>query len=718
MRYFFIEHPKSALLIFLMVTAALALPVSRMRIETDITAYLPRDIEVINTLNEVSQSWATEYYVLLIKSDNVMDSSVMDEIVRLNSLVNPDVNDGGLRDGVVYTMSLASFQSLLPQDVDADFLLSSLPAGITEMLVSKDRTQTAILVGVYPFANRTALTQRIKSVAVSSPLSVSVTGLPIISEEVMGWANSRMYIMLMVLVILLCIIYAFHRTVKSIIICLLPSMLAMLQTYGILVLSGLTLTTEVVLLVAPMTLALGVNYAIYIMERFSSTNGSEIKDRLYTTTNTTGKAVFLSALTTFVGFFALGYGILPSVRVLGIALMLAIALTFISTIIVVPALIKILRFEKKRRESAWHGVSRWPIRHAKLIVPVILVLTVVSIFTVRTVSTSVDYMEMMPETIPSINTMMEYSKNMGSSAQPNMVLVKGNITDVRALNGLNALIDRLNGVQNVTAFGMPTIYGTMWRMLPLFPELYGPFPSEQWQINIIDHLLTSFAGKEMLSTFISGNSSMIMVNTPTLGIDDATRVVREVNEVLGYAQIPGCTVSNLTGSLAITVEINDLLIGSQTSTLIISLVLIFLVTVFIFRSLRLGGLAFLPAVLVVAWEPLLLFILKIPLSLITISLGSIMMGLGIDYGIEIVQRANDEGMGIEGMEASVDHTGVALTEAVSTEIFGLAPALLIEITPVRQFILLLMLLIFVAYIFATFFLPALYSLLVREHGRV
>jgi hypothetical protein len=75
------------------------------------------------------------------------------------------------------------------------------------MLVSKDRTQTAILVGVYPFANRTALTQRIKSVAVSSPLSVSVTGLPIISEEVMGWANSRMYIMLMVLVILLCIIY-------------------------------------------------------------------------------------------------------------------------------------------------------------------------------------------------------------------------------------------------------------------------------------------------------------------------------------------------------------------------------------------------------------------------------------------------------------------------------------------------------------------------------
>jgi len=302
MRYFFIEHPKSALLIFFMVTAALALPVSRMRIETGITAYLPGDIEVINTLNEVSQSWATEYYILLIKSDNVMDSNVMNEIGRLNSLVNPDVNDGGLRDGVVYTMSLASFQTILPQGVDADFLFSSLPAGITEMLVSKDRTQTAILVGVYPFANRTALTQRIKSVAGSSPLSVSVTGLPIISEEVMGWANSRMYIMLMVIVILFCIIYAFHRTVKSIIICLLPSMLAMLQTYGILVLSGLTLTTEVVLLVAPMTLALGVNYAIYIMERFSSTNGSEIKGRLYITTNTTGKAVLLSALTTFIGF--------------------------------------------------------------------------------------------------------------------------------------------------------------------------------------------------------------------------------------------------------------------------------------------------------------------------------------------------------------------------------------------------------------------------------
>jgi len=717
MRLFFIDHPKSAVLIMILVTVALSLPVSQMRVTTNMTAYLPSDLPVIQALNEVAGSWATEYYVVLIRADNVLDKSVLDEMRDAESMINPDVNDGGLRDGVVYTMSISSFLFSMPFELDSQALLGLLPREMMGMLVNEDLSQTAILVGVYPFANRTALTQRINAVVEDSSLDMSVTGLPIIAEEVMGWMYDRMYIFVLVIMILFAVIYAFHRTVKSILICLIPSIFAMAQTYGVLVLSRLTLTPEVVLLVAPMTMALGVNYAIYLLERFSSTGGSDAKSRLYTTSRTTGVAVFLSALTTTVGFVSLVFGILPSVKILGIALVIAISLVFVSTTIMVPALIRILRYEKKGTGHLWRGVSDWPIRHARIIVPVTIVLTVISLFCIRTVSTNVDYMEMAPETIPSIKTMMDYSKSMSSSAQPNMILLKGNITDVRALEALDGLINRLNSMEHVSALGIPTVYRMIWQRIPLMPELYGSFPSEQWQINVLNHLVTSFAGNETLSTFVSGNSSVILVNTPMLGIDESTRTVAEINRLIEETEIPGCEILPLTGSMAITVEINNMLLANQEITFVISLVLIFLVSVLVFRSLRLGSLAMLPAVLVVVWEPLLLFLLRVPLSLITISLGSMMMGIGIDYGIEIVQRASDEGMGIGGMEQSIKHTGVALTEAVATEVLGLAPALLIEITPVRQFILLLMLMIVTAYVFAVFFLPALYSLFRREHGR-
>ncbi|MDY6985772.1 MAG: MMPL family transporter [Candidatus Thermoplasmatota archaeon] len=689
-----------------------------MRIETDMTAYLPSDVPVVQALNEVASNWATEYYILLIKSDNVLDREVLDEMQRVESMVNPDVNDGGLRDGVVYTMSISSVLSIMPFDVSPQSIISILPSEITGMLVNEDMTQTAMLVGVYPFANRTALTQRIRAVVEDSSLNISITGLPVISEEVTVWAYDQMYIILLVVIILFAVIYAFHRTIKSIFICLIPSILAMAQTYGLLVLSRVTLTPEIVLLVAPMSLALGVNYAIYLMERFSSTNSADAKERLYKTVRTTGIAILLSALTTIVGFVSLVFGILPSVRVLGIALVMAISLVFISTAMLVPALILILKYEKRGSSHLWQSLSEYPIKHAKAIVSVILIFTIASLFCITTVSTSANYMEMVPETIPSINTMMDYSKNMSSSAQPNMMLVKGNITDVRALKALDNFINELNTIENVSAFGIPAVYRAIWENTPLFPELYGSFPSEQWQINILNHLMTSFAGDEILSTFVSGNSTIIMVNTPMMGIEESTRIVTEINRLINETSIPGCEISQLTGSVALTVEINNMLLTNQQRTLIISLILIFFMVTLIFRSLKLGLLVMIPPVLVVAWEPLLLFLINIPLSLITISLGSIMIGIGVDYGIEIVQRARDEGMGIKGMETSIRHTGMALTQAVVTEVFGLAPALLIEITPVRQFILLLMLMIATAYMFAVFFLPAVYSLFRREHGGV
>jgi Predicted exporters of the RND superfamily len=111
MKYFFLERPKTSFLILILITFFLAIPISQIEIKTNIASYLPRDVEVMETLALVGEDWATENYIILIKSDNVFDKEVQEEMLRIESEINPDKNDGGIRDSVVSTMSLASLSS-------------------------------------------------------------------------------------------------------------------------------------------------------------------------------------------------------------------------------------------------------------------------------------------------------------------------------------------------------------------------------------------------------------------------------------------------------------------------------------------------------------------------------------------------------------------------------------------------------------------------------
>ena len=721
MKYFFLEHPKTSFLIFILITLLLAIPMSQIQIRTDLAAYLPRDVEVIETLGSVGENWAVENYIILIKSDNVLDKEVQEEIIRIENRIDPDKNDRGLRDGVISTMSLASLLSTFSGDnslIDAEMIVSLIPEELKNMLVSEDEKQTVIIVGIYPYAEIADLINRIDRVLETTTLDTSVTGTALLSRELGEWASGKIYIIWMAILFLFVVIYYFHRTLKSIVICLLPTLFAVIQTYGILGLSNLTLTIEVLILVAPMSLALGVNYGVYIIERFSSTRGKDRKERLYITMNTTGRAILLSATTTAIGFIALASGILPSVKILGLALAIAISITFISTVIMAPILISILKYEKKSRAGSWKKLSKFPFKHSKAIIIAVVVLSIFSLLSVSKISTDVDYMAMAPKTLPSIRTMIEYSEGMGSSAQPNMILIRGDVMDVAAISATNDLINELDTLEDVSAIGLPTIYGMIWQMVPLLPGMYDSFPTEQWQINTITYLVESFAGNETLSAFISGDKSIILVNTPMLEMSESQNVVNEISDIISKTTIPHCRVSNLTGTIAITVEINDTLVASQTRSLLIAFIAIFIVTIIIFKSVKFGAIAILPPLVVVIFEPLLLFAFDIPLDIITISIAAIMLGIGVDYGIQIMQRTRDEGGGKEGMEKSVQYTGLALTEAVATEIIGITPILLIGIDAIREFILLLMSMIFIVYLLAVFFLPACYSLSYRKINKI
>jgi Predicted exporters of the RND superfamily len=213
MKYFFLERPKTSFLILILITLFLAIPISHIEVETSIVSYLPRDVDVMETLALVGEDWATENYIILIKSDNVFDKEVQEEMLRIESEINPDKNDGGIRDGVVSTMSLASLSSTFSVDgpiLDTGAIFSLIPEELKNMLVSEDEKQTVIIVGIYPYADVEDLINRIDSVLESTKLDTSVTGTALLSREIMEWASGKLYIVWMVI-----LFYSLSSTIST-----------------------------------------------------------------------------------------------------------------------------------------------------------------------------------------------------------------------------------------------------------------------------------------------------------------------------------------------------------------------------------------------------------------------------------------------------------------------------------------------------------------------
>jgi len=98
----------------------------------------------------------------------------------------------------------------------------------------------------------------------------------------------------------------------------------------------------------------------------------------------------------------------------------------------------------------------------------------------------------------------------------------------------------------------------------------------------------------------------------------------------------------VTGGPILTKVIMDSLNESQIRSLIITIILSFIVLTIVFwykwRSLILGLITMTPVIFCVAWTLGTMYVVNIPLNMMTIIIASLTIGLGITYGIHITHR--------------------------------------------------------------------------------
>jgi predicted RND superfamily exporter protein len=120
-----------------------------------------------------------------------------------------------------------------------------------------------------------------------------------------------------------------------------------------------------------------------------------------------------------------------------------------------------------------------------------------------------------------------------------------------------------------------------------------------------------------------------------------------------------------------------------------------------------------PVGFVLLWEPGFLVAFNIPLSVLTISIASIMIGIGIDYGVHITHRVKEEmskgKSKTESTTIAIQKTGFSLVEAACTTIAGIVAIFITNIQGLQQFALLIILMTAFSCIAAALILPVFYD---------
>ena len=731
-----VERPKTVLLVFTIVTILIGIQASHIYMDSDLSQYLPEDDPTVQLWMKIDQEFQIGSTILIyVEADDIRDPYVLREMGRVGSLVNKFENDKGEQDGVLSVRSLAA---LIKAENAKPWMIGGLGGmgkdeiPLDENLISRylsritiQQTKGVLFTNTYKVAviivqlaedadydEILAITQDAIDHRGTSYAVMSITGSIAMQQAIQKYSMQNLLIMFPIALVLVSIVlFFFHRTVKGIIIAFLPPAYALALTFGVLGAVKPELTIISVSIVA-LLMGLGVDYSIHLMNRFAEEHTIEDKiERMEKTLRSTGKAVLLSTITTMIGFGSLMISSMSPMVTFGFACAIGILFCFISAIILVPCLVLILKFEKNGNMPSWKKFATFVINNKRRVIVVACFFAVMSLLMLPYVESDVNYMDMAPEGIPELEKLQEYSASFGSGTNFNALLIE---TDPQGLTYPEVIEAICEMEENMRLEGV-AVYSLADELEKINDILERKTIIEKIADFVgADQIIFDRIAKEGLVDE-DYSKTIVMVSIPIgKSMDEIEILVDKINSIASTTVIPhNGKISQLTGQDAINVAINKRLTDEQTRSMIIALLLVLAALIVIFNSSLYGFLTMIPVGFVLVWEPGFLVALDIPLSVVTISIGSIMIGIGIDYGVHITQRVREglaEGLSkVDATKVAIEKTGLSLVEAACTTIAGLIAIYFVNIPALQQFGLVVILMTALSCVGAALILPMFYG---------
>lgn len=718
----------------ILISVVMGYGVTKLTTEVKYEHFLPEDYPSVKTLEEYQTRFpSTSRTMLLMESENVTKSDVVEKILQLENLIQQDpliqsflVQESSYLTYVLPPI-LETTGGVMPHGAQLEAAIQQalstpeVASIVVGKYISADQSAALMLVSVYAEIseeNKNQIVSHIREYAdsvVGDDLTIRVTGDLVLyhdMQQMMDEDNRTLIPVAMVLVSV--IIFIIFRRPSDIPLALLLVGVGTLWTVGLMGYLGIEFTT-IHVAVVPLLLGLGVDYAVHYLNRYyEESEHRKVSEAATVAVGTVGRAIGIAAITTIIGFSSFLTSKLPPVQTLGEFLALGIGLMFVLSATLLPAVV-VLRDRKRvrgvrrmRGEKLRSALTRLAIgaeHHWKPILGIILLVTVPCAAVAPQVSSTMSFETFLPSQLESVSSFHQV-ENLFGGQEYIIILVQGDTLTPAGLQDMLVLEQAILSDEN--GDGLITGTSSIADLVAYYAG--GPIPENQ---EVVTEILDSIDSSQKAGLLSSDGTTVILVMVSASTdeqMKQATRVVR--SHVKAYEGVLDVMINGdpaVTGEPPILSDIMDMVMSGLKSSTVITIILCLLVLIFLFRAPLLGVVSVTPLLIVLAWEFGVMWLLGWSLDVLSMGISALIIGLGIDYAVHTIHRFREErGRNPEAaLKQTLSSVGVPITVGAATTVGVFGVLSLSRMPAMAHFGQLTAMVILFAYIVVLLALPAI-----------
>lgn len=659
--------------------------------ETDFKKFLPEDEPAVRRLNEAEATFGSQDLFLIAIEAPEGETIFRPETLRkfkeleegLQEIVGVDAVRGpatayviyGTPDSVVVERAMRRVPQT-PEEIERYQRRVMGDRNLRGWLISEDGRAGAISVQLEVWADAPLVVGQIEELIrpYQGPERIYLVGEPVLrSATALSMMRDLRVLTPFVVLVMVGVLFLSFRSLRGVILPVLVVLVSTLWTVGSMALFDVPMTPFAVVLPV-MLIAIGAADGIHILNKYYEEAAERSDDSPQTrravvlaTLEEMAVPVILTSLTTAAGFLALRASFLWPQRQFGVFTALGILYAMVLSLTLLPALLARLPLPQLKRED-YHersrlaqGLAGWGRAVARrpaltlLVSGLVLLAFAVGIPRLE-VETRAD--EFLGKRHPVVQAMYAIERHFGGAYHLAIEIDTGRrdgLKDPKVLQKIAELQDYLESRPELgRVASVADIVRQLNETLHASDPAYYTIPEDP---RLAAQLFLLYGGKP--GPLFSGDfrKGEVLARRVNIGSTRMAQLVRDVQEYLDENfNGPGEPRARLVGPTQAYVALLARIIPSQITSLSASFVAAGVIVTLLMGSGIAGLLALLPLVLTILIEFGVMAYAGLPLDMGTIMLGSIAIGVGIDYAIHFLHRFRLEVRGGKSAAAAFQNT--------------------------------------------------------------
>ena len=653
----------------IVITLLMLLPLTKARINPDLMAYLPDDIEA-RLDNEKLENVFGKYdpILLIFKSDDVLSTQTLERIEAINNeLKNSELVDGVLslfetkyirgEDGAMLVDPAVRY---IPEtDEEREQLRQELRENplAYKLMVSADFKYTSIILNANEGVSDDEIFEFIYNTLNSNQGEepVYINGLPFLRFEIQRKAIRDLAILLPIgLIVMLVFLFISFKERRGVLLPFMVVLMSIALAMGLMPLLGYDLSI-IAVIVPIMMIAIANNYGVHLVARYQELNAKNPDWTMAQIVNESitqlAKPIVLTGLTTIIGIMGLVVHILLPAKQMGIVSSVAIGFALLLSLLFIPALMLRMKKGKPRVYKTvgtksfvshfltWAGrvSTQSPLR----VVFVFVSFMIVAGIGISRLQVSINFEKMLPST-HSLRISTDIANTHFGGTKNINILFEGDIMEPEVMQTMDRFETELEQDPSV---GSVTSLASVVRIISRSlnepeSEFYDVIPDNRQAIAQYIEFYSMSGDPEDFEKLVDFDYTKAVMNIQFVANDmkELNRVEAKIRDLV--CQTPYATV--VAGQCLIEKQMGTSIVRGQIYSLIFALLAIAILMGIIFRAFSAGLMGSIPLLLTLVCNFGLMGWFGLHLDIGNSLISSIAIGIGVDYTIHLFWRLKYE----------------------------------------------------------------------------